>query len=1199
MDRVLADQRHAGHTKAQRMSELRPFLPSAQISHGDIKSENILVTYLNWMYLTDFASYKPTYLPLDDPADFSFFFDTSGRRTCYIAPERFYTAGSETSKLKAKLDFHERDGKVTETMDVFSLGSVIAELFLEGAAMITLSQLFKYRSGELIIKAHLAAIDDAEIRALILRMVALEPTERPTFDTLLHEYRENVFPEHFYSFLHDYIGSMNELSTAIIFNKPSPLPVSAASEMSGMAETTSLPSDSDHRIEKIWTEYETIEPHFTEQGDNAELDGSRATLKAPVRRRLADIFSVELYIPELQSKLEGSWMAGQQAALEDGIVLIILSLVMDLIHDEAAIVRAAALRTLVQVLMLVKAITPATASIFPEYIFPIIRYLYKAPDVSVRFVLAQCFAYLADTSQRYLEMGQALKAHGTFKVSTTDDYEEPFNEISYDACLQELQSAVQDILVSLLVDNSSVVKRAILHNVSPLCIFLGRQKTNDVLLGHMITYLNDRDWLLRHAFFESIVDVAACVGSRSLDEYIFPLMVQALSDEEETVVARVLASLTNVKVVNENSLLTTLKPPLPRPILEAAITWAMKTEKTSIWKNPSSKNRIVSKPDTPKEANTATRKQGSRSTHPPTDEDESYLEHIAKLARTIASSNVRAKETEPEALAQTTSGVELQKLGVVPQTVFVGGSRASESSRPSSRRTVSDAYSRHSISTLYGNPRTARSGSIDHVNVNEDLRRRLASLNGSSSSLTYLGDRERHGSVTSSNRPSAITSPIHEAPLTPISSDNRPPSPTESVVSSTVDGPANLRLRIHIGSTDNQKVAPTVGSVKTNVSGLLEAPQIPRLDEESLRSGRSSPVSNAGTIRAEHRSLHSARPYSLNFEIRDPGIHDLLEQLYHENSREAMHDFGPKVHEGAIRRRNAPRQSVFSMHNTSRCAEASLIANLTSHTGPINGVAVAPDHMFFLTCSDDKTVKVWDTARPERNVTSKPRQTYTQHHAQVTAVCMPEGFHCFASAGDDGSLHIVRVHITQGSSMPKYSKLQIVREHRVEQTDEYITALTHYNTALPSPGEATRGTVLLEVWDIESSTLVKTFETKDSSDNVPSQQPEVPLAETSATIGQDTQKDPAAAIQALLRLANQPSAIESPNPVPKLADVCAIVVGADFAGLSGMPRQDFGIGGEERATPPGGDGFIITGSEDRRIRLWHLTHIECSVILSR
>jgi phosphoinositide-3-kinase regulatory subunit 4 len=95
--------------------------------------------------------------------------------------------------------------------------------------------------------------------------------------------------------------------------------------------------------------------------------------------------------------------------------------------------------------------------------------------------------------------------------------------------MQELQNHIQEHLAALLMDPSSVVKRAVLHNISSLCIFLGRQKTNDVLLSHMITYLNDRDWLLRCAFFESIVDVAACAGGRSLEDYILPLMIQALS----------------------------------------------------------------------------------------------------------------------------------------------------------------------------------------------------------------------------------------------------------------------------------------------------------------------------------------------------------------------------------------------------------------------------------------------------------------------------------------------------------------------------------------------------------------------------------------------------------------------------------------------------------------------------------------------
>lgn len=59
------------------------------VCHGDIKPENVGLTSWDWAFLIDFAPYKPTLLPADNPADFSFFFDTSGRRRCYLAPERF------------------------------------------------------------------------------------------------------------------------------------------------------------------------------------------------------------------------------------------------------------------------------------------------------------------------------------------------------------------------------------------------------------------------------------------------------------------------------------------------------------------------------------------------------------------------------------------------------------------------------------------------------------------------------------------------------------------------------------------------------------------------------------------------------------------------------------------------------------------------------------------------------------------------------------------------------------------------------------------------------------------------------------------------------------------------------------------------------------------------------------------------------
>lgn len=196
------------------------------------------------------------------------------------------------------------------------------------------------------------------------------------------------------------------------------------------------------------------------------------------------------------------------------------------------------------------------------------------------------------------------------------------------------------------------------------------------------------------------------------------------------------------------------------------------------------------------------------------------------------------------------------------------------------------------------------------------------------------------------------------------------------------------------------------------------------------------------------RSLRYGRLAFGNRDIdgQELGFHNLVENLFLDNNRELQHDFGPKVHEGPIRRRGAGRHSFISRDSNTRPIEAALIAHLQSHTDCVTGLAVSPDHAFFISCSDDATVKIWDTARLERSVTSKPRHTYTQHHARVKCVCMLEGVHCFASAAEDGSLHVVRVHVNQTGSLPKYGKVQVIREHRVDAPGEYVTCMHHYNT---------------------------------------------------------------------------------------------------------------------------------------------------------
>ena len=70
----------------------------------------------------------------------------------------------QKTREKEKAGESKRDNKVTEAMDCFSAGCVLAELFLEGAPLFTLSQLFKYREGELNVDTQLSTIDDEGVR---------------------------------------------------------------------------------------------------------------------------------------------------------------------------------------------------------------------------------------------------------------------------------------------------------------------------------------------------------------------------------------------------------------------------------------------------------------------------------------------------------------------------------------------------------------------------------------------------------------------------------------------------------------------------------------------------------------------------------------------------------------------------------------------------------------------------------------------------------------------------------------------------------------------------------------------------------------------------------------------------------------------------------------------------------------------------
>lgn len=146
--------------------------------------------------------------------------------------------------------------------------------------------------------------------------------------------------------------------------------------------------------------------------------------------------------------------------------------------------------------------------------------------------------------------------------------------------------------------------------------------------------------------------------------------------------------------------------------------------------------------------------------------------------------------------------------------------------------------------------------------------------------------------------------------------------------------------------------------------------------------------------------------------------------------------------------------------------------------------------------------------------------------------------------------------------------------------------------------EGPTSTHLVEVWDIEKSVLVETFVTRRATSGEP-------LLEPHELIGVDASVLPSSAIATLVRerqsedgshAAARTQLLPSPSPT-----VRTLAVGVDFGGHSLAHRSDMLEYGSEQQSSTRGvgrGGFMLTGSEDWKIRLWDLGRPERSSILS-
>ena len=164
-------------------------LHQRNIIHGDIKLENIMLTSNSSVFLTDIASYKPAIIPQDNTTYYTYYFGSGkqSHKTCNVAPERFVEKKDFINSPKDLLK-----GK-QPSIDVFSLGCVIAELLLE-EYLFDYEKLMEYKNNKVEITTTLSRIQNKDLQDLITKMLEKDPSKRITLSECLRIFSHNICP---------------------------------------------------------------------------------------------------------------------------------------------------------------------------------------------------------------------------------------------------------------------------------------------------------------------------------------------------------------------------------------------------------------------------------------------------------------------------------------------------------------------------------------------------------------------------------------------------------------------------------------------------------------------------------------------------------------------------------------------------------------------------------------------------------------------------------------------------------------------------------------------------------------------------------------------------------------------------------------------------------------------------------------------
>jgi len=683
-------------------------------------------------------------------------------------------------------------------------------------------------------------------------------------------------------------------------------------------------------------------------------------------------------------------------------------------------------------------------------------------------------------------------------------------QTSYDVTREELSQQFEAQTKIFLTDEDSAVRRAFLGSVVEMCVFFGDSLARDLILTHLNTYLNDPDWTLKCAFFETVVGVALFIGGPSLEEFILPLMVQALTDSEETVTEQVIRSLSSMarlglfqrwivlelvlivtrftlhpnqwvreaaaqfisvtgthltqadvkslvdplikpvlKIpsgdISEVAILDALKKPFPRPALDMARLWATKADKGNFWKAAQNAKSFSFDASSNKSLIDLYRGVDDRplGKGPKSEEDEQWLTRLRNVGmrsedelklvalRDYIWRHVLRAEKEPAAsvISPYNHVVSLTSLKIPLQNVLFDDdmryydqiAKQSGGQNRNQQVTLADALNDAALPQI---PKAVMDSQrlFSESDVPRQQHRRPSDSESEVSGALSVNTTTVDGKLAVPQRITQEDTQLSTSPSSQLSTGSQRPHHAIRHKGSAI----NLIMRADTGS----KAIAETSTDSVNAKGKVN---IPSSHKETPRT-----VSPAQSSTPKPGAAHS-------YPGKDPTVRKYLDDMHVANFPLDIAEFGPLVQ--TLKRGPIPTSSTHLAGGRWR-PQGRLVAAIGEHTAQVTAIAVASDHSFFITGSDDGTVRIWDTSRLERNVTHRSRLLHKHtSEAQITALAFIEATHSFISTASDGTVNVVKVDQSESGGNIRYGKSQILRDWRIpsaEDSKEYAVKIEHY-----------------------------------------------------------------------------------------------------------------------------------------------------------